>query len=94
MVSTSASHALSYGWYKENKCELAIFLPSGSKALNISGVGMSTEYETLLPPGTVYKYVKTLGYRKAGNETEAHPVYAVVAYTPKKINMKSDIEKT
>lgn len=93
MVSTSASHALSYGWYKENKCELAIFLPSGSKALNISGVGMSTEYETLLPPGTVYKYVKTLGYRKAGNETEAHPVYAVVAYTPKEINMKSDIDK-
>lgn len=93
MVSTSASHALSYGWYKENKCELAIFLPSGSKALNISGVGMSTEYETLLPPGTVYKYVKTLGYRKAGNETEAHPVYAVVAYTPKEISMKSDIEK-
>lgn len=93
LVSTSASHALTHGWRKENKCELAIFLPSGSRAVNISAIGDELEHETLLPPGTVYKYVKTLGYRKADNDKEAHPVYAVVAYTPKKVDMGGAIKK-
>lgn len=93
IVSTSASHKFSNMWKKSNKCELAIYLPKGSTAANISKLGVETEEETLLPPNTAYRFIGVIGNRKSFSEKEPHPVYAVEAYTPKSINIRSTIEE-
>lgn len=93
VVSTSASHALTHAWYKSNKCELAIYLPKGSTAANVSNLGIKHEAETILPPNTAYKYIGIVGYRKSITDNEPHPIYAVEAYTPKKTDISGTISK-
>lgn len=93
IVSTSASHKFANMWKKSNKCELAIYLPKGSTAANISKLGVEAEEETLLPPNTAYRFIGVIGHRKSFSEKEPHPVYAVEAYTPKSINIRRSIEE-
>lgn len=93
IVSTSASHKLTHEWIKANKCELAIYLPKGSTAANISQLGVKGEHETLLPPNTAYKFIGVVGYRESVNDNEPHPVYAVEAYTPTKTDISGTISK-
>ena len=93
VVSTSASHKLTHAWYKSNKCELAIYLPKGSTAVNVSKLGVQREAETILPPNTAYRYIGTVGYRKSITDKEPHPIYAVEAYTPKNTDISGTIRK-
>ena len=92
IVSTSSSHTLTHMWHKANKCELAIYLPKGSTAVNVSKLGQKGEEEIILPPNTAYKFIGVVGYRKSLGEPEPHPVYAVEAYTPAESNIRKTID--
>lgn len=76
-VSTSSDHRVSGLWSKNNKAELMIVLPKGSKAINTGTLANGSEAETVLPPGT------TFVCRSVQQRNNGTPVYVVEAHTPK-----------